>query len=612
MSPDEEKSPGKIRQFFGRIAAIPRKLFGISLAARASCLTTIILVVLVVTVWTVFLLDPANVPWRHSMSGYRILAVLTLVVVIPFVTYRGLKLWLEGETSQFPDIDFAWKAGLEALRRNGISLKSTPIFLVLGSENDRQEQALMSATRLDLRVRVAPTGAAPLHWYADADGIYLFATEAGWLSALARLRAKRPLEAATSAYGSLEGPTPIVSGGAAPPAQPGGDAPASVAAPAVESSTPPPAAPAQPPPTPTGSPKGTIMLDQYQDALAQSGAAPPQGSAPAPPAGTPATPPPGAGAPAGTRGTMMLDAPVATAAGAAAPEAPQPATAPSTPTAPPRSSGTTVADPGSSVLGAQESAEQLQRLEYVCSLLRRARQPLCPVNGILLLQQFDMIQSSSAEASELQRAVNADLSAAQHTLQLRCPVTTLIVGLEHERGFQELVRRVGPDRVAAQRFGRGHDARTLSTPDELRALCVHVCGAFEDWVYTLFREQGALMRPGNRWLYGLLCKVRCNLKQRLSDVLAEGFGHNPTQHPNDDPILFSGCYFAATGETSDRQAFVKGVFDKLVEEQENVEWNRRALHASRRLRWISYACIAASGAMLVFFVTMIVFQALIL
>ena len=36
--------------------------------------------------------------------------------------------------------------------------------------------------------------------------------------------------------------------------------------------------------------------------------------------------------------------------------------------------------------------------------------------------------------------------------------------------------------------------------------------------------------------------------------------------------MFSGCYFAAAGETDDRQAFVKGVFDKLPDEQAELQW----------------------------------------
>jgi hypothetical protein len=163
--------------------------------------------------------------------------------------------------------------------------------------------------------------------------------------------------------------------------------------------------------------------------------------------------------------------------------------------------------------------------------------------------------------------------------------------MEREPGFLELVRRVGRERAASQRFGRGFDVRSVASPDELANLNEHVCGAFEDWVYTLFREKGALSRPGNTRLYALLCKVRCTLKRRLAEVLSAGFGIGPTQSRNDSPLMFSGCYFAATGETEDRQAFVHGVFEKLLNEQENLEWTRKALENDQRYLWATYLAI---------------------
>ena len=49
---------------------------------------------------------------QAKLTPTFILVVVVLMVVIPFVLYKALKLWLEGEISPFPDIDHAWKAGL--------------------------------------------------------------------------------------------------------------------------------------------------------------------------------------------------------------------------------------------------------------------------------------------------------------------------------------------------------------------------------------------------------------------------------------------------------------------------------------------------------------------
>jgi hypothetical protein len=248
----------------------------------------------------------------------------------------------------------------------------------------------------------------------------------------------------------------------------------------------------------------------------------------------------------------------------------------------------------------QVAMESLQRLEYVGHLLRRARHPLCPVNGVLALLPFAMIERGLRDAEELQKAVKSDLTALERGLQLRCPVTALVIGMEREPGFRELVRRVGRQRAAAQRFGRRFDIRVLPTPEQMAALCVHVCGVFEDWIYALFREEEALTRPGNNQLYGLLCKVRCNLKGPLMEVLAGGFGHDPQIAITKEPSAFSGCYFAAAGPSADRQAFVRGVFEKLIEEQEDVEWTEGALASAQRVRtfvWFAVTATALLGVM---------------
>ena len=112
-------------------------------------------------------------------------------------------------------------------------------------------------------------------------------------------------------------------------------------------------------------------------------------------------------------------------------------------------------------------------------------------------------------------------------------------------------------------------------------------GRFEDWVYNLFREPGSLSRPGNRHLFSLLCQVRSLLQVRLANLLARSFGFDKTSRSEATPFLFCGCYFAAVGDTNDRQAFIKGVIDKLIAEQEHVEWTSDKLRIDRRDAWLA-------------------------
>jgi hypothetical protein len=77
------------------------------------------------------------------------------------------------ETNQFPDIDAAWEEAVAALNRTGIDLTEVPLFLVFG-RSEATEEALFEAANLKLKVRQTPARAgAPLHVYADHDGIYV-------------------------------------------------------------------------------------------------------------------------------------------------------------------------------------------------------------------------------------------------------------------------------------------------------------------------------------------------------------------------------------------------------------------------------------------------------
>ena len=201
------KPPGKIKSFFIKIGGIPRKLMRMSVPAKAAWLSLIALVIVVIIAWTAFLADPDSVPWRHAMTPGRVLAVVILVILIPIVVYRGLKLWLEGDTSRFPDLDFAWRAGLTALERNGLDITTVPVFLILGTSGERQEQALFDSAGLALRVRAVPEGPAPLHWYANPEAIFVCCTEASWTSALAAYEATRPLVEMAAILSNLESST---------------------------------------------------------------------------------------------------------------------------------------------------------------------------------------------------------------------------------------------------------------------------------------------------------------------------------------------------------------------------------------------------------------------
>jgi hypothetical protein len=516
---------------------VPQRLLRLSAPARVAILVAVFLLICVAAAYVVFFYTPNRTSWNYWVNPVRVSIIVALVVVIPLVVYKALALWLEGEASRFPDIDFAWKAGLAELRAHGLDLTEVPLFLILGTPDDAAEKALMDASRLSFRVHQVPQGPAALHWYANPDVIYLACTGVSSLGKIAQLAKAAMAE-------ELGAPAPIA---------------------------------ARPAPDDI---RGTIVAGDARPAhtpIATSGMLPVRGATgPAP--GT-----------ADIRGTMMVGGAM-TGGGAA-------------------DAGDFVAPPEKRpiALSQNDAAEQEQRLEYLCRLIRVARQTLCPINGILALLPYGLIQRGPREGIEVQRAAKRDLAALHRALKVRCPVTALVAGLESESGFRELVRRVGRERAAAQRFGKGFGLWNPPLAERVEAVCAHACGAFEDWVYNLFREKGALAKPGNTKLFALLCKIRRNVQARLANVLAAAFGRSP-QETDKQPFLFGGCYFAGTGETEDRQAFIKGVFDKLPEQQEEVEWTAEALEEDRRYRGWANGVLAIDALLFVGLVAMIVYR----
>lgn len=234
-------------------------------------------------------------------------------------------------------------------------------------------------------------------------------------------------------------------------------------------------------------------------------------------------------------------------------------------------------------LPAQDELEQRQRLADLCRLIRVRRAPVCPVNGVVVVLPIDTITDDADEIEVLQRLLRRDLETVRDSLMLRAPTSVVVTNCDRVPGFRELMRRVGRERVATMRFGHRFDVRCRARQESLADFAEHLSGVFEDTVYSLFQQSDVLTRPGTARLHGLLCHVRSVMKERLATILAGGVGEE-RDGDDDQGVLFGGCYFCATGDRDDRRAFVRGLGDKLLTEQEDVEWTRAAIRGDRGLR----------------------------
>jgi hypothetical protein len=197
---------------------------------------------------------------------------------------------------------------------------------------------------------------------------------------------------------------------------------------------------------------------------------------------------------------------------------------------------------------------------------------------------FELIEIAGPQ---IQVAAQKDLAVLREELLVRCSNTILITQLDKDDGFQELVKRVGEERSREFRFGKGSELWNAPEAARLDATAAHAVGAFEDWIYMLFQEENALKHRYNSRLFMLLCRIRGRFADNLRAVLSRGFGFDPLTEPYlaHEQFLFGGCYFAATGADPSRQAFVKSVFLKGLQQEGELEWAPEARRRDRQLQF---------------------------
>jgi hypothetical protein len=248
------------------------------------------------------------------------------------------------------------------------------------------------------------------------------------------------------------------------------------------------------------------------------------------------------------------------------------------------------------LLDKPDQNRQSDRLGHVCRLLERARDPYCTLNGVLVVTPFGLLRRGPEQVRHLANATRQDLRTIQKWARLRCPVLSLIGGMEHEAGFGELVRRVGSGPALEQRIGMRFEPWNLATRERMEALAVHACDRIEGNVYDLFKMQDGYNKPGNTKLYNLLCRTRTGFSDLLKSFLAGAFGQ---QDPDERPMLFSGCYFAATGEIERLQGFLKAVLaDRMLENQDDLQWTDEALAQDEAYENWARLGMLASGLLL--------------
>lgn len=231
-----------------------------------------------------------------------------------------------------------------------------------------------------------------------------------------------------------------------------------------------------------------------------------------------------------------------------------------------------------------EVARLRARLAHLGRLIVRDRQPYCPINGLLVLVPIGGTDTE-ADAQLTANVCAGDLATVRRVLQMQCPILVVACDVEEVPGFPSFIERV----PAKDRLGRLGQRFPLASPelagealhDQIDKSIHYLCNSYlRDWVFRLFRVDAAGGQdpiPTNTGLYLFLDEMR-NRKKNLARVLTQGVAKDGPV-----PLLYAGCYLAATGGDRDRdQAFVAGVFKRLVENQSYVSWTEQALAEDRK------------------------------
>lgn len=471
------------------------------------------------------------------------------VIGLPIVVFWLVRFLSIKEESRYPEIDRVWDVALDELDAQEISLLQVPIFLVLGTKDHLQAESLIQASRLSVPVSQNSPG-ADISVYGNHEGVFVFLSGCSSLSGLSGERKQ------ASAF-----------------------APPSSAAPASSSAG------------------GTITFDEVSAPQGAQGAA----------SGTLAN---FAAQPAPPEAGQTLN----TAAGPAAPQGAASAGALGGTIMLPDGMTFTSSSPASRVssLHSEELAVYEDKLRHVCGLLKKSRGAFCPINGLLTVLPLELVETAPGPTQE---ALQSDLSTLRSELKVRCANHLLVTGFEDDAGFLEFVKRVGAEMAAENRFGKGCDnIWSLPVSERLSSVGSHAVGAVEDWVYMLFQKDNSLKHRYNSRLYMLLCRTRGKFLENLRRVLAGGFGFDASVDPElvDTQFLFGGCYFGAVGSRADKQAFIKGVFQRVAEREGQLEWTPEALEQDQGYRFSAnlfallgfLSILSIAGVMLYYFLVL--------
>ena len=228
----------------------------------------------------------------------------------------------------------------------------------------------------------------------------------------------------------------------------------------------------------------------------------------------------------------------------------------------------------------QERRQATDRLEFFCDLLVTARRPLAPINGIMVIATLPVSRLAEPESIAFGQAVGDDLTVLVRSLGVRAPVTFVAATLQDDPAIGELLSRLTPgDRASAA--GVAFPTGLPPTATHLLDLAANVAGPLVDRLVTIVLDPRKMNdQPANRDLVGMLCRQGLIVNQQMARLMTHAFGVEIRGgDPRTSVPLLAGVAVAAASSNPERRAFVRGLIDRVVSLQGELEWTPESLLA---------------------------------
>lgn len=454
--------------------------------------------------------------------------------IIRVVLYLLEVLGVEDE-SDFPDIEEDWNGILDALDRERLPIDDIPLFIVNGFTPQQEQSAFEEACSIEWKVVSPPLSqkSAVLRVFANDEAIFLSCTGIG---------------VTNFQQGKVETSSPLSSPAGAPPIAPLGAG-------------------------------GTMQAGQMDQIVAQAKTATGTSRAAAPPPAQPVAETPTASAPAeAPKGLGGFFGTIAPGGLKRAME---------TFTALNKSSAKGYGKKRLTPVSEMESEIGIRRMEFVCQLISQAREPYCPING--MLQAVPMSWAEETDyARKLAPALRDDMIAVHSRLQLQFPIVLAITELDAVTGMREFILRAERMQPGLRMSRAGTSFAAGADVSEANAEWAVDRGIqwFRGWVYSAFSYD--LDSRDNQKLFHMLCEIdqrKSGLVTLLRDSLYKAVQPRPRLH---------GCYLCATGAASTEQGFVRGILDKMGQSQGEVAWTPQLRRNQSRSQTMAFAFIATA------------------